>query len=268
MRSDLVYPPYYSTCGRCYVIVGGELGQLVTSTYENYSIVQGIKVGGRSKLDHFDRPNPPFQVYANKNLAELVAKLHAGCFKSYRGVDRDQMQTWYGISNPVLRKQPSSVPTVPKDSPANRPKPVRAIARPPGLDESVDVTTPYHNSPNTARSSRTTNEAESHSAPVTTSTLGPSRLSGFLSHHSFLQEVLLAAIDEKDLGSKYDDQFVLRAEQDPILVFPRSRSRSYNISSMSMSTGSDLLPILNHSRTEAAIGLWEDLPPFFGIMDG
>ena len=80
--------------------------------------------------------------------------------------------------------------------------------------------------------------------------------------------MLLAAIDEKGLGSKYNDQFVLRAEQDPILVFPRSRSRSHNISSMSMSTGSDLLPILNHSRTEAVIGLWDDLPPFFGMMDG
>ncbi|RPD73193.1 hypothetical protein L226DRAFT_489470 [Lentinus tigrinus ALCF2SS1-7] len=216
-------------------IEGNELRQLVEGTYESYSVVQGIKVGGRSKLEHFCSPRPPFKVRANAALQSILQTLHDGCHDSYRRLDLDRMQMLYGLRKPGSGvKAPGS-----DEEPLPQQEPVATV-------DSDSI--PPRSIPSHWIVSDSDNTTTSTTVAASDAVADPCKLSGFLSEHIHLYKALASA---KSMGNllpgKQKDQFEDRAPEDPIPV--TYRPSNHNIGSLSMpSTGNDMYPVLGHRR--------------------
>ncbi|RPD73198.1 hypothetical protein L226DRAFT_536691 [Lentinus tigrinus ALCF2SS1-7] len=209
------------------------LRQLVESTYESHSFVQGIKVGDESKLRLFLNSLPPFEVCANDVLQSILNDLHKGCYESYRDVDVDQMYALYGVSDPVVAKEPRPLSV---DTPVNTAWAELLLA----IKQS-DIA-PTSTSTNRRGTTRSTTKAD-----ATASATPTDRLSGFLSNHGPLLEVLTSYEYEKGLDDKDDNQFVARAKENPLPVSYRPINYNINLSSLSTpSTENDMYPVLGH----------------------
>ncbi|RPD57166.1 hypothetical protein L227DRAFT_655598 [Lentinus tigrinus ALCF2SS1-6] len=233
-------------------IKGHGLRRLFEDTYESYSLVQGFKVGGNLKLEHFRSPYPPFQLRANDALQSIINDLHKGCYESYRDVDINEMDLLYGIDDvdsdadeadsdvkekPLPAEQEPDA-TVDFDSMPARSVPTGSLWT---IDDSADTTT-------SSSSDTSASEAEAPTAAASDVGVDPCKLSGFLSHHSNLYKVLASA-KGKRLPTKPKNQLRARAHQDPVPVNYRPINHNHNIGTLSTpSTGNDLYPVLGHRR--------------------
>ncbi|RPD57170.1 hypothetical protein L227DRAFT_507060 [Lentinus tigrinus ALCF2SS1-6] len=210
------------------------LRQLVESMYESHSFVQGIKVGDESKLRFFLNSLPPFNVCANDVLQSILNDLHKGCYESYRDVDVDEMRTLYRVSDPGVAEEPRPLSV---DVPVNTARTERLLA---AFKQSDNA--PTSTSTNRRRTTRSTTKAD-----ATASATPTDRLSGFLSNHGPLLEVLTSYEYEEGLDDKKDNQFEVRAKENPLPV--PYRPVNYHIGSLSTpSTENDLHPVLGHRR--------------------
>ena len=225
-----------------------QLKSWITNTYKQYSMVHGIKLGGDMKLLQFQTPKLPFKVCNNDVLQKVVQDLHESCHRSYQGVDFDMMEVWYGISDPeVEEKNQAGVPAKePEDQKIIRPR------RPPTLrNPSMSTSTNRDNAPRPSSPTIKTGP-ESGTAQISTVSV-PGELKDFLSCHWDLYEVFLSYDDFKAINDKHVNQFVIRAHQTPI--DPPPRARSSNIGTMSMTTGSDLMPELGRDVRSSPVVL-------------
>ncbi|RDX49414.1 hypothetical protein OH76DRAFT_529428 [Lentinus brumalis] len=259
------------------------LRTFVTSTYEEYSTVRGIRRGGDTKLAQIGNPSPPFTVlHGNTALQNILTQLHKGCHDSYKSVNLVQMQSLYGISQPKADENESGPSPPPKAKTVismniSRAPPPRVLPPPdyeatlPTASVSIGRVDASKQSQSSSQgktisttTSTTTSATPIATTPATTSSTAsdPCWLKGFLSHHAHLSAVLATYYEEEELDDKYPDQFKLRKGEDAIVV--AERPRTHGISSMSMSTGSDLVPNLGHTSVGTSMGFYHssDIPRF------
>ena len=196
-------------------------------------MLRGIKIGGEAKIEHFDRACPPLKVFNNQTLRCIVEALHLGCHRSYKEVDHEQMQALYGISNPGVEEKADG-------SESGEEFEDEEIVRP-CLDDLATSTSTHRDLVPSPSFLTMVTEPSSRTTPAPAAA-DPCELQEFLSHHGDLHRVFLSYQGKKARMDKHNNQFVARAGENPIPVAPRAQSS--NIGTMSMTTGSDLVPDL------------------------
>ncbi|RPD52982.1 hypothetical protein L227DRAFT_558236 [Lentinus tigrinus ALCF2SS1-6] len=178
--------------------------------YESCARVRGIKVGGGAKLALFKCPRPPFTVWANDALQNIITDLHNGCYESYLHVDKGRMQDLYGVRDPDLYAVEVHIPQQCADAPVDF-RPRRRIPIPTPLCNTTKSTSTDRG--DTSQSSRSTG-AEATTTAASDAIVKHCNLPGFLSDHRFLYQVL-SSVQGKKLPAKQKNQFVATAHQEP-----------------------------------------------------
>ena len=179
---------------------------LVTGTYESYSMVRGIKVGGPLKAKNFKDADPPFEVCNNETLQMIVEALHLGCHRSYKELDFKQMKALYGISNSTVEKTDGS-------GSGEEIKDEEIFLRP-CLDD-LATSTSIHRDLAPSSSFPTMMTGPSSRTTPAPAAADPCELQGFLSHHRDLHRVFLSHQGKKARMDKHDNQFIARASENP-----------------------------------------------------
>ncbi|PIL30435.1 hypothetical protein GSI_07622 [Ganoderma sinense ZZ0214-1] len=90
------------------------LSELVSTLFEGASLVHGIRTGGDRKLTLFRSAHgtPQIELSSNPTLQKLVQDIIAGCSRSYRTVDHDEMERRYGFAHFSGSEEPESPPAL------------------------------------------------------------------------------------------------------------------------------------------------------------
>ncbi|RDX51407.1 hypothetical protein OH76DRAFT_1555123 [Lentinus brumalis] len=223
------------------------LKEFVETTFENASLVRGVKVGGQAKLTYFALKRPRFKVRNNPVLQEVLEAIHKGCYESYQQIDFDQMEELYAIHEPALETLPG-VPDVGEDEDE--------------LEDAFSVQEPVHwtQPTTTASESQAVSDVDGsrsgdlvadasdpgHSdasvhEPLTESdsdgeASDPCVVTGFLSDHQQLAKILKNKYKPaKPLDDKRSNQFLLRSTRF-LEVIPSEVYHSTNYSSSDVPT--------------------------------
>ncbi|KAI0794648.1 hypothetical protein C8Q74DRAFT_588073 [Fomes fomentarius] len=215
-----------------------KLQSFVKTTYEEIIEVNGVLIGGFTKLDQFASPRSPFQVIQDPHLQSILDALAEGCFSFYDQINLGRMQEKYGIQNEPARPKRDKSPPIPvsiemppdiRELLARRARQRAASAKPPTGPQSKDgSSTPCRPTDR----DRDAPQAEPDD---------PCDVDGFLSFHADLVEVFYLYDKYPNLANKGGDYF--RVERPPPLsVFWHAESSS--------SQSSDLVSVSLSESTE------------------
>ncbi len=223
------------------------LKEIVESTFENASLVRGVKVGGQAKLTHFASKRPRFKVKNNPVLQEVLEAVHKGCYESYQQIDFDQMEELYAIHEPALETLPG-VPDVGEDE--DELEDAFSVQEPVHLTQAT-TTAPESQAVSDVDGSRSgdlvsdaSNPGHSDASvhePVTESdsdgeASDPCVVTGFLSDHQHLAKILKGKYKPaKPLDDKRSNQFLLRSKGFRDMI-PSKLYHSTNYSSSDLPT--------------------------------
>ncbi|KAI0794681.1 hypothetical protein C8Q74DRAFT_1327219 [Fomes fomentarius] len=244
------------------VSMNSELRTFVEATYEQVTKVNGVLIGGMTKLRQFTSPTSPFKVFENDDLQSVLDALADGCFSFYAQISLPRMQEKYGIEKNLASIKRDKLP------PTSWEKSARHLAmlarrterrgtasdKPPTGPQAKDESSTSR--PPTDRDGNT-----SHTKPE-----DPCDVDGFLSSHADLLDVFfLYDNDHPTLTDKGDDYFRIQ-QPTPLFMHP-PRYRTSDLASKSLSGTMQRSSMLASSIQSLAAGLGSPLGSWRSSMD-
>ncbi|KAI0794668.1 hypothetical protein C8Q74DRAFT_1366084 [Fomes fomentarius] len=212
----------------CYHLtdVTPKLRNFIETTYEKVIMVNGVLMGGFTKLGQFASPRSPFEVIGNPHLQSVLDALAKGCFSFYDQINLDRMQEKYGIQNEALPKLVEDVHATPVT--IEEPVDLLELSRRAKRREAASakaLTGPQ--SKDGSSTSRPPGDT-SHTEPE-----DPCDIDGFLSSHEDLSDVFYIYKNYPTLLDKGVDYFRMK-QPAPLFMHP-PRYRTSDLASKSLS---------------------------------
>ncbi|PIL30438.1 hypothetical protein GSI_07625 [Ganoderma sinense ZZ0214-1] len=195
------------------------LREHVQGYFEHSSKVGNFRIGGQKKLDYFKSAEPSFEVVDNPKLQALLAEIASKCYGFYELVDRDLMKSKYGIPNDTVASEGSQ-----QQQTAASSGPLQASAMFDASDETYILQ--FNDSAGFSFPSQPRAVMKVDACDIE---------NGFLSIQSHL--LMLFRKFEGRGQDKHQDQFLLRAGEEPTKVV--SKAPSQGIPQMSTSRTHD-----------------------------
>ena len=187
------------------------LREHVQGYFEHSSKVGNFRLGGQKKLDYFNSEKPSFSVVNNPNLQALLANIAYHCYHGfYERVDTDLMKRKYGIPNDTTAGVSQQQSTL-------------SSSTTPNTSAVINVPAKYRS--RVSRFDGSSFALQSRVVLVDACDI----TDGFLATHDHLLALFLNF--QGNARDKHQDQFLLRAAEEPTKIV--SNAPSQGISQMS-----------------------------------